>query len=191
VAGVSISTLRLKPCQIRGSPQTSISDLCISPTNSLQENLRRARKSRQTGVQVERRIFLARQSGGSFDSRPIDRALPLRLARLEPFQSRIMAPLWSSHGRLPEAPNSLSMDVGVDTHDFRPWQFDEIIQIMREKAKNQSSHQLYRWLSALLRNCRPQSIRLNPRDIKRLLVCFVTARQPWSEAVFETPSHGL
>jgi hypothetical protein len=28
-------------------------DLCLSPTNSLQENLRRARKSRQTGAQVE------------------------------------------------------------------------------------------------------------------------------------------
>lgn len=31
------------------------------------------------------------------------------------------------------------MDVGVDTHDFRPWQFDEIIQILMEKAENQSS----------------------------------------------------
>lgn len=41
------------------------------------------------------RILLARQSGGSFDSRPIDRALSLRPARLEPVQSRIMAPLWS------------------------------------------------------------------------------------------------
>jgi len=47
-----------------------------------------------TSGQVERRIFLARQSGGSFDSRPIDRALPLRPASLEPVQSRIMAPLW-------------------------------------------------------------------------------------------------
>jgi hypothetical protein len=26
-----------------------------------------------------------------------------------------------SHGRLPEPPTLLSMDVGVDTHDFRPW----------------------------------------------------------------------
>ena len=30
-----------------------------------------------------------------------------------------------SHGNLPDTP-SLSMDVGVDTHDFRPWYFDEI-----------------------------------------------------------------
>ena len=51
-------------------------------------------------------------------------------------------PYGHSHGRLPEAPVSLSLDVGVDTHDFRPWQFDEIIQIMREKATNQSSHWL-------------------------------------------------
>jgi calcineurin-like phosphoesterase family protein len=31
-----------------------------------------------------------------------------------------------SHGNLPDTPTSLSMDVGVDTHDFRPWHFDEI-----------------------------------------------------------------
>ena len=40
-----------------------------------------------------------------------------------------------SHGKLPEAPTSLSMDVGVDTHDFRPWHFDEINLVMTEKAK--------------------------------------------------------
>ena len=39
-----------------------------------------------------------------------------------------------SHGRLPEAPNSLSMDVGVDTHNFRPWHYDEIAEIMTKKA---------------------------------------------------------
>jgi calcineurin-like phosphoesterase family protein len=39
-----------------------------------------------------------------------------------------------SHGRLPEAPNSLSMDVGVDTHNFRPWHYDEIADIMAKKA---------------------------------------------------------
>jgi hypothetical protein len=27
------------------------------------------------------------------------------------------------------------MDVGVDTHDFRPWHFDEIGLLMTEKAK--------------------------------------------------------
>jgi len=31
-----------------------------------------------------------------------------------------------SHGRLPDLPSSRSMDVGVDTHDFCPWHFDEI-----------------------------------------------------------------
>jgi calcineurin-like phosphoesterase family protein len=40
-----------------------------------------------------------------------------------------------SHGRLPEDPMALSMDVGVDTHDFRPWHFDEIRSRMDEKAK--------------------------------------------------------
>jgi calcineurin-like phosphoesterase family protein len=40
-----------------------------------------------------------------------------------------------SHGDLPDIPTSLSMDVGVDTHDFRPWHFDEINLLMIEKAE--------------------------------------------------------
>lgn len=40
-----------------------------------------------------------------------------------------------SHGRLPEVPNSLSMDAGVDTHDFHPWHFDEIKAVMSERTK--------------------------------------------------------
>lgn len=39
-----------------------------------------------------------------------------------------------SHGRLPDDPLALSMDVGVDTHDFRPWHFDEIKERMKERA---------------------------------------------------------
>lgn len=39
-----------------------------------------------------------------------------------------------SHGRLPQAPDSLSMDVGVDTHNFRPWHYDEIADIMTKKT---------------------------------------------------------
>ena len=40
-----------------------------------------------------------------------------------------------SHGQLSAALTSLSMDVGVDTHDFRPWHYDEISRILAEKAK--------------------------------------------------------
>jgi calcineurin-like phosphoesterase family protein len=40
-----------------------------------------------------------------------------------------------SHGNLPDDPLSLSMDVGVDSHDFRPWHFDEIQAIMKTKAE--------------------------------------------------------
>lgn len=39
-----------------------------------------------------------------------------------------------SHGRLPDDPALLSMDVGVDTHDFRPWHFEEIAARMTAKA---------------------------------------------------------
>lgn len=44
-----------------------------------------------------------------------------------------------SHGRLPEIPTSLSIDVGVDTHDFRPWHYDEIDDLMRKKSEAQES----------------------------------------------------
>jgi calcineurin-like phosphoesterase family protein len=43
-----------------------------------------------------------------------------------------------SHGNLPEGPTSLSMDVGVDAHDFRPWSFDEISLRMTASAKSRS-----------------------------------------------------
>jgi calcineurin-like phosphoesterase family protein len=39
-----------------------------------------------------------------------------------------------SHGRLSAPDGSLSMDVGVDTHDFSPWSFDEIRDRMIAKA---------------------------------------------------------
>jgi len=39
-----------------------------------------------------------------------------------------------SHGKLPAPDTSLSMDVGVDTHDFRPWHFDEIQDRMKAKS---------------------------------------------------------
>lgn len=40
-----------------------------------------------------------------------------------------------SHGNLPDDPMSLSMDIGVDTHDFRPWHFDEIEAVMKAKQE--------------------------------------------------------
>jgi calcineurin-like phosphoesterase family protein len=30
------------------------------------------------------------------------------------------------HGRLPEEPEALRLDVGVDAHDYRPWHWEEI-----------------------------------------------------------------
>ena len=39
-----------------------------------------------------------------------------------------------SHGTLPDNPNSLSMDVGVDTHNFYPYSYDEIKQLMAKKT---------------------------------------------------------
>lgn len=40
-----------------------------------------------------------------------------------------------SHGNLPDLPGSLSMDVGVETHDFHPWHFDEVTARMAERMK--------------------------------------------------------
>jgi calcineurin-like phosphoesterase family protein len=39
-----------------------------------------------------------------------------------------------SHGNLPDDPLALSMDVGVDSHDFRLWHFNEIQAVMKAKA---------------------------------------------------------
>lgn len=44
-----------------------------------------------------------------------------------------------SHGNLPDEPLALSLDVGVDTHEFRPWHFDEIQSMMQAKAKARES----------------------------------------------------
>lgn len=38
-----------------------------------------------------------------------------------------------SHGNLTSDPNALKMDVGVDTHDFYPYSFDEIAALMKKK----------------------------------------------------------
>jgi calcineurin-like phosphoesterase family protein len=40
-----------------------------------------------------------------------------------------------SHGKLPDDPTSLSIDVGVDSHDFRPWHFHEIRTVMETKRR--------------------------------------------------------
>lgn len=39
-----------------------------------------------------------------------------------------------SHGTLPDDSNSLSFDVGVDCHDFKPLSFEEVKQMMRPKV---------------------------------------------------------
>jgi calcineurin-like phosphoesterase family protein len=45
-----------------------------------------------------------------------------------------------SHGNLRDDPISLSMDVGVDSHDFSPWHFDEIQAVMKLKAEAKMKH---------------------------------------------------
>jgi calcineurin-like phosphoesterase family protein len=39
-----------------------------------------------------------------------------------------------SYGRLPDDPASLSFDVGVDAHEFRPWSFEEVCERMARKS---------------------------------------------------------
>lgn len=87
--------------------------------------------------QIERRILLAREFGGGFDSIHGQAIVLCHYAlRVWNQSNRGSWHLYGhSHGRLPEMPTSLSMDVGVDTHNFRPWHFDEINECMRTRQR--------------------------------------------------------
>lgn len=45
-----------------------------------------------------------------------------------------------SHGTLPDDPNSLSIDVGVDCHNYTPITFDQVAAIMKRKAFKPIDH---------------------------------------------------
>ena len=45
----------------------------------------------------------------------------------------------TGRGSLPDIPGSLSMDVGVVTHDFYPWHFDEVSGRMAERMKERTA----------------------------------------------------
>lgn len=45
-----------------------------------------------------------------------------------------------SHGSLPDDPNALSIDVGVDSHNFRPVSYEEVKQIMSSKQFKPVDH---------------------------------------------------
>ena len=45
-----------------------------------------------------------------------------------------------SHGSLPDDPNALSIDVGVDTNDMMPYSFEEIKKIMQKKTYQPIDH---------------------------------------------------
>ncbi len=40
-----------------------------------------------------------------------------------------------SHGSLPDNPNQLAFDIGVDCHDFHPLSYDEVKMIMQRKER--------------------------------------------------------
>lgn len=45
-----------------------------------------------------------------------------------------------SHGSLPDDPNALSMDVGVDVHSLRPVSYDEVTDFMANKTWKPIDH---------------------------------------------------
>jgi calcineurin-like phosphoesterase family protein len=45
-----------------------------------------------------------------------------------------------SHGSLPDDPNSLSFDVGVDCHNYMPLSFQEVEHIMNKKSYKSIDH---------------------------------------------------
>ncbi len=49
--------------------------------------------------------------------------------------------LWGhSHGTLPDDPNSLSMDVGVDCNNFYPYSYEDVKKLMANKTWTQVDH---------------------------------------------------
>jgi calcineurin-like phosphoesterase family protein len=45
-----------------------------------------------------------------------------------------------SHGTLPDDPNALSFDVGVDCHNYTPLSYDDVKRIMRQKEYKSVDH---------------------------------------------------
>ena len=45
-----------------------------------------------------------------------------------------------SHGSLPDDPNALSFDIGVDCHEYKPLNMDEIRRIMKKKTFKPIDH---------------------------------------------------
>ena len=64
-----------------------------------------------------------------------NRALSLRHADLASFLARCWHLYGHSHGNLRDDPASLSIDIGVDVHDFQPRHFDEISAVMEAKRR--------------------------------------------------------
>jgi calcineurin-like phosphoesterase family protein len=45
-----------------------------------------------------------------------------------------------SHSSLPDDPNALSFDVGVDCHDFKPLSFEQVKMIISRKTWKPTDH---------------------------------------------------
>jgi len=59
-----------------------------------------------------------------------------------------------SHGNLPDDSRSLSIDVGVDTHAFRPWHFDELQAVMKARLATREASALVGPGTSLVEDCR-------------------------------------
>ena len=82
-----------------------------------------------------------------------------------------------SHGRLPEMPNSLSMDVEVDTHDFRPWHYDEIADSMMKKTElSRPAKRLTRVRSPVQLGVLSSALRFRQTGIGHAITCPLPSR---------------
>jgi ParB family chromosome partitioning protein len=122
---------------IEGSEKGEIRRVCANPECPI-HHARKPKPAADAAIKAEqekrKREEPIAQVTGLRVLHAITEAVPVRLMKRDLIfvVERLIAVL--DERRLPNEPLALSLDAGVDTHEFRPWHFDEIQAVMQPKA---------------------------------------------------------